>query len=66
MCIFKSRCYNGGNRHNFQPRFDEVDRQRVTQLQNVPSAEDLRRIITLNVYVRDVCVWCGETIERQR
>jgi len=32
MKLFKNRCYNGGTKHNFQPRYSEKDRSDITKL----------------------------------
>jgi len=57
--MFKNRCYNGGNRHNFKPRYTEKNRN--LELSEY-TGRDLRHLLTLNVYVGDVCVWCGKTV----
>lgn len=61
----KNRCYNGGNQHNFIPRYDERERQSHIGYSNlVINEEQVRKLVTINVYVRDICTWCGKTIER--
>lgn len=66
--LFKSRCYNGGNKHKFEPRVEEEDRP-IDLSRNLPifymRPNEFREVITLKKYVRDVCVWCGDTIERE-
>lgn len=61
--FFKSRCYNGGNRHKYQAVYDERDRGVLPKATWV-SAEEYRRIITLLDYVKHVCVWCGKEVKR--
>ena len=64
----KNRCYNGGNRHKFEARYEEQECKSGVELSDCsfrPSLNDLRKLDILNVYIRDVCVWCGETIERR-
>lgn len=62
-----SKCYKGGSKHKFKPRYEEhdirsdfVDRMSV----RTPNVNDLRKVLLREVYVRDVCEWCGKTIER--
>lgn len=63
--IFANRCYNGGNLHRFQPRYDEVDTENVrVQFTGYISPEDRRRLIVRDIYIKDVCVWCGKEIKR--
>ena len=63
----KTRCYNGGDQHNFQPRYSE--RERILSAGcSITSSDlaELRNFLTLKVYERDVCVWCGKTIEKEK
>lgn len=60
--FFSNRCYNGGNHHKFEPRFDEIPSPRnITgfQYDNVIHA---RRILVLDKYIHDICIWCGKKI----
>jgi len=61
----RNRCYKGGPQHNFQPRYDERERNTSgLTLKNIETAEQLKYIITLYTYVKDVCIWCGKEINR--
>ena len=66
ISIFRnSRCYNGGSQHKFEPRFDEKPSGiGVTKLKNMWS-EDIRSLLIINVYIHDICVWCGKTVEKK-
>jgi len=64
MVIFKSRCYNGGNKHNFVPRYDEKPSELKFSLSQT-SAKEIRTLKFYTVYIQDVCVWCGKTVERK-
>jgi len=61
--FFKTRCYNGGKQHKFEPRFDEVPRSGPIRVKNV-WADDLRKVVYYNKYLFDICVWCGQKVER--
>ena len=57
------KCYQGG--HKFEPRYDEVPIDRNITLNGPPlSAKKVRQLIVTKKYVKDVCIWCGKTIER--
>jgi hypothetical protein len=62
----RNRCCHGGTQHNFQPRYDEKERSTAgMSLKNVvETAADLKYILTLYTYVKDVCLWCGKEINR--
>ena len=61
MSIFNKsvRCYNGGTRHNFEPRYDEAPRNLNVDSWGFDSRDDIRELSIIRVYVKDVCVWCG-------
>jgi len=61
----KDRCYNGGNRHNFQPRYEETPNivLKSTNVRNM-SPEQIKSILYQKVYIKDICVWCGKEIKR--
>ncbi|RQW82284.1 MAG: hypothetical protein EHM79_18690 [Geobacter sp.] len=64
--MFNDPCYKGGQKHNFEARYDETP----SGLKSIKSAygttpDDLRSLFFLKTYVRDVCTWCGKTIERR-
>jgi hypothetical protein len=58
-----NRCYNGGNLHNYQPRFDEQRNPTACSIKNI-SASELRSLLYYHVYVKDICTWCGKEIKR--
>lgn len=64
MRLFKARCYHGGKLHNFVARYDE--QPRVSGSINVEgcSPAELRKLIVIQVYVHDVCTWCGTVVKR--
>ena len=59
--IFSKRCYNGGERHKFEPRYDEAPSDCKFK---GASGFDLRRLLFYDIYVKDVCVWCGKEIKK--
>ena len=56
-------CYQGGNKHKFQPRYDEVPNL-ITNIKGETSAEEFRKLIYYTVYVKDVCMYCGKEIKK--
>ena len=59
------KCYKGGTKHSFQPRYEEVPVHGI----RIPSIsarciEDIRSLYIRKEYVKDVCKWCGKTIEK--
>ena len=60
---FSKSCRDGV--HKFQPRYDlsepKIPWEQLAEISIGPSAVDRLRVKT---YVRDVCVRCGEVIER--
>lgn len=63
MKLFKSRCYNGGQKHKFEPRYDEVQIGGDIEAKGM-SSEDYRSLMLRNVYLFDICVWCGRRIDK--
>lgn len=59
----KIYCYEGGTKHNFQPRYSEQQRTGNFNLYYLTS-EQARILTTLKIYEKDVCEWCGETIHK--
>jgi hypothetical protein len=59
-----NRCCNGGNQHNFQPRYDEVPNTTHIKIQNAESSSAFRSLLYYNVYVKDVCEWCGKEVKK--
>ena len=62
--MFRNKCYKGGNKHCFEPRYDEVPHKTKSFEAQRATPEQIKRLLVYTVYVRDVCVWCGKTIER--
>ena len=61
----KSRCYNGGNRHKFESRYDEEPNVEIIhQASRIRVGGDIREVLVLNKYVKDVCIWCGKEIKK--
>jgi len=61
----KTRCYGGGNQHKFEPRYDETPRGiGMGATVSYFDLDELRAFLTLKIYKKDICVWCGETIEK--
>ena len=62
--IFKNRCYNGGNQHKFEARYDE-DRSFPENITSARGMGDIEKLKNYSkTYVKDVCVWCGKEIVR--
>lgn len=70
--FFSFRCYNGGLKHNFQPRFSIESGEQIpkgtdlqTILKDAPSwdVEEILLSATTNsekkTYHGEVCTWCG-------
>jgi len=59
------RCYKGGNKHKFEPRYDEVPRGDITSIKGSYSTlRELKTFFVYKVYVKDICVWCGKEIKK--
>ena len=56
-------CYNGGNKHNFQPRYTDVPNVRVPTSGSGLSNEALKILLMHNEYVYDICTWCGKIVK---
>jgi len=62
MGVFFEGCREGV--HKFEPRYDEEPNPyRFTSVKGIFS-EDMRELMIIRKYVKDVCVRCGKTIER--
>lgn len=59
----RDRCSEGV--HKFEARFDEVPTGAHPERIPLVYSEEIRRLMLRNVYVRDVCVRCGQTVERR-
>jgi hypothetical protein len=65
--FFKAdRCYRGGQQHSFQARYDEVPHERAVTINNLSaeSFDKFRNLIYYQKYVKDICIWCGKTVEK--
>jgi len=51
----KNKCYNGGDKHNFEARY-----QRISTKYNY---DDNNERVCVS-YIYDICTWCGKTIQR--
>ena len=56
-------CYNGGKQHNFKPRYDEVPASHTINSRRT-TASEFRKLLYHNVYVKDVCTWCGKEVKK--
>lgn len=57
----KSKCYNGGNRHKFQPRYDEKLPDGSLEVSGCGSVRSLFE----KFYICDVCEWCGKVVNKK-
>ena len=56
-------CYDGGAKHNFEPRYSEQQRLGNHNISNYNLME-VRDLLTLKIYEKDVCTWCGKTVKK--
>lgn len=64
--MFKKRCYNGGTKHKFRPRYSDKERQNLEKIKVISAdAEEFRKFLTLSVYECDICVWCGKKVSKE-
>lgn len=66
--MFRSRCYNGGQKHNFEERYES---RFLPGFEGIGSYRGYRiceyvESYKEQIYVRDVCTWCGKTVERDK
>ncbi len=60
----KTRCYNGGQQHRYEARYTEVPYPAKISTGTMEiTPDECRRLMVLNIYVRDVCAWCGASIQ---
>ena len=64
--FFKNRCYNGGNHHKFEPRYDNQEFMPTQYAKISADGEHMIRALKTyeKIYVKDVCVWCGKEIKK--
>lgn len=60
MMFFKNRCYNGGSKHNYKPRYEEKPYPGPVKATGLG-----RSLIYFDIYVHDICTWCGKTVEKK-
>lgn len=61
----EERCYNGGRKHKFVPRYDEVPNNiKFSAIEGV-YPEELRKLLYYNIYLFDICEWCGKKIKKE-
>ena len=61
----KDRCYNGGNKHKFEARYTEIPSGNQISNAHGYTISELKKLMVTLTYVKDVCVWCGKSIERK-
>ncbi len=59
MNFLRKRCYNGGPKHKFQPRYSEEPLPIESLDVARASVSALKALLIRKRYVMDVCVWCG-------
>jgi hypothetical protein len=68
--MFKNRCYNGGKKHKFEPRYSKESYPTIDSAEGVRSVIAFKEILestkhTKIQYIKDICVWCGKTINKE-
>jgi len=66
--MFKSKCYQGGNRHKFEPRFTEEPNSSLYEGHMKAKGfglDELQTLLSLKVYLFDICEWCGKKIKEE-
>jgi hypothetical protein len=58
MKLFKSRCYNGGNRHKYFAIYDEHKNNDITSVKGY-SPEATRWLLYYRTLRETRCEWCG-------
>ena len=69
--MFKKKCYQGGNVHNFQQRYSQEPNTEFLKIINYKGNVTLPAITfeqcsVLKKYIHDVCIWCGKIIDKRR
>lgn len=61
----RDKCYQGGNKHNFEARYDEEPAGDI-EIEGGSSGQmdSIKKMCTKRKYVKDICTWCGEEIQR--
>lgn len=60
-----NRCYLGGNKHKFEPRYTEKESSGNDIYVEKTTLTSFRKLLYHQEYVGDVCVWCGKIINNQ-
>ena len=61
----RNKCYQGGERHNFEPRYDEQSVEYVGDLSfKWTTAKEIRSFFFYKIYLYDIYMWCGKKVER--
>lgn len=63
--IFRKRCYNGGDKHKFEPRYSEKPTGMGIQGGFSGSYRCLKAIMTYQIYEHDICKWCGKVVRNE-
>jgi hypothetical protein len=50
--------------HKFEARYDEHPIAGRIRVEEVTNMREFRDLMVTRTYVRDVCVYCGQTVER--
>lgn len=67
--LFSSRCYNGGNKHNFKARYSEESKPTIIPRKIGEATEGaIESLINssrhiIKKYHYDICSWCGKINE---
>ena len=62
---WENKCYRGGHKHNFEPRYGEASNA-ITLSKTTLNAEELRKLMYRQIYIHDVCKWCGSTTGKSK
>jgi hypothetical protein len=64
--MFRSRCYNGGQKHNFEERYESRFPPGFNGIGHYKGGDLIGYVESHKeqIYVRDICLWCGKTVER--
>jgi len=55
----KNCCYNGGKKHNYQPRYSEENSDiKSLKLRGI-TLDEIKGVLVLKKYCFDICTWCG-------
>ena len=65
IIFFKSRCYNGGDKHKFLPRYTEkqITHKSIHAKKAILTIEQIKALTCYKEYLFDICEWCGKKIK---